>query len=206
MAFFLAFFLQVSTVFTPGNFQGFALVNRQRTNRIDSGFSIELSTDGTQLSYTNFNYLGQEPHYWQLPNAFQGDKVEFGSVIYFIVLTSLRFCLLTFYLEVASPTLNFLQINLFLQMRAAKTFSSKMYLVRSVLLQLRNVFIVVGVYTKAIVGSSINKLSLLRLNLTVSLYLDFVSLFWMWYTDLSVSVSTCHFRSLTLLGLDEHTR
>uniref|UniRef100_A0A673I3B9 Basement membrane-specific heparan sulfate proteoglycan core protein-like n=1 Tax=Sinocyclocheilus rhinocerous TaxID=307959 RepID=A0A673I3B9_9TELE len=65
----------VSTVFAPGNYQGFALVNRQRTNRIDSGFSIELSTDGTQLSYTNFNYLGQEPHYWQLPNAYQGDKV-----------------------------------------------------------------------------------------------------------------------------------
>ncbi|XP_058618890.1 basement membrane-specific heparan sulfate proteoglycan core protein isoform X17 [Onychostoma macrolepis] len=65
----------VSTVFTPSNYQGFALVNRQRTNRIDTGFSIELSTDGTQLSYTNFNYLGQEPHYWQLPNAYQGDKV-----------------------------------------------------------------------------------------------------------------------------------
>ncbi|XP_073678802.1 basement membrane-specific heparan sulfate proteoglycan core protein-like [Garra rufa] len=65
----------VSTTFVPGNYQGFALVNRQRTNRIDSGFSIELSTDGTQLSYTNFNYLGQEPHYWQLPNAYQGDKV-----------------------------------------------------------------------------------------------------------------------------------
>uniref|UniRef100_A0A673N5J0 Cell adhesion molecule-related/down-regulated by oncogenes n=1 Tax=Sinocyclocheilus rhinocerous TaxID=307959 RepID=A0A673N5J0_9TELE len=65
----------VSTIFAPGNYQGFALVNRQRTNRIDSGFSIELSTDGTQLSYTNFNYLGQEPHYWQLPSAYQGDKV-----------------------------------------------------------------------------------------------------------------------------------
>ncbi|KAL1250062.1 hypothetical protein QQF64_021067, partial [Cirrhinus molitorella] len=65
----------VSTTFAPGNYQGFALVNRQRTNRIASGFSVELSTDGTQLSYTNFNYLGQEPHYWQLPNAYQGDKV-----------------------------------------------------------------------------------------------------------------------------------
>ncbi|XP_052450997.1 basement membrane-specific heparan sulfate proteoglycan core protein isoform X26 [Carassius gibelio] len=65
----------VSTIFAPGNYQGFALVNRQRTNRIDNGFSIELSTDGTQLSYTNFNYLGQEPHYWQLPKAYQGDKV-----------------------------------------------------------------------------------------------------------------------------------
>ncbi|XP_073669053.1 basement membrane-specific heparan sulfate proteoglycan core protein isoform X19 [Paramisgurnus dabryanus] len=65
----------ISTTFAPGNYQGFALVNRQRTNRIDTGFSVELSTEGTQLSYTNFNYLGQEPHYWQLPNTFQGDKV-----------------------------------------------------------------------------------------------------------------------------------
>ncbi|XP_073669042.1 basement membrane-specific heparan sulfate proteoglycan core protein isoform X7 [Paramisgurnus dabryanus] len=64
----------ISTTFAPGNYQGFALVNRQRTNRIDTGFSVELSTEGTQLSYTNFNYLGQEPHYWQLPNTFQGDK------------------------------------------------------------------------------------------------------------------------------------
>ncbi|XDV46077.1 hypothetical protein PO909_014036, partial [Leuciscus waleckii] len=66
----------VSTVFSPGNYQGFALVNRQRTNRIDSGFSVEVSTDRTQLSYTNFNYLEQEPHYWQLPKAYQGDKVS----------------------------------------------------------------------------------------------------------------------------------
>ncbi|XP_051735859.1 basement membrane-specific heparan sulfate proteoglycan core protein isoform X14 [Ctenopharyngodon idella] len=65
----------VSTTFAPGNYQGFALVNRQRTNRIDSGFSVEVSTDETQLSYTNFNYLGQEPHYWQLPRAYQEDKV-----------------------------------------------------------------------------------------------------------------------------------
>nr|XP_055043669.1 basement membrane-specific heparan sulfate proteoglycan core protein isoform X17 [Misgurnus anguillicaudatus] len=64
----------ISTTFAPGNYQGFALVNRQRTNRIDTGFSVELSTEGTQLSYTNFNYLGHEPHYWQLPNIFQGDK------------------------------------------------------------------------------------------------------------------------------------
>ncbi|KAK7132382.1 hypothetical protein R3I93_018809 [Phoxinus phoxinus] len=65
----------VSTVFSPGNYHGFALVNRQRTNRIDSGFSVEQFTEGTQLSYTNFNYLGQEPHYWQLPKAYQEDKV-----------------------------------------------------------------------------------------------------------------------------------
>eukprot|EP00063_Salmo_salar_P016769 XP_013991604.1 PREDICTED: basement membrane-specific heparan sulfate proteoglycan core protein-like isoform X17 [Salmo salar] len=67
---------QVSSVFAPGNFQGFALVNRQLTNRISTGFTVELSTDGTQLSYSNFDYLGQEPHYWQLPGAFQGDKVN----------------------------------------------------------------------------------------------------------------------------------
>lgn len=65
----------VSTTFSPGNYQGFALVNRQLTNRIDNRFSVELSNEGTQLSYTNFNYLGQEPHYWQLPKAYQGDKV-----------------------------------------------------------------------------------------------------------------------------------
>lgn len=67
--------LQVSSVFTPGNFQGFALVNRQRTNRITTGFSVEVSTEGTQLSYSNFDYLGQEPHYWQLPGVYQEDKV-----------------------------------------------------------------------------------------------------------------------------------
>ncbi|XP_048033334.1 basement membrane-specific heparan sulfate proteoglycan core protein isoform X21 [Megalobrama amblycephala] len=69
----------VSTNFAPGNYQGFALVNRQRTNRIDSGFSVELSTDGTQISYTNFNYLGQEPHYWQLPRAYQEDKKTYSA-------------------------------------------------------------------------------------------------------------------------------
>lgn len=65
----------VSSVFSPGNFQGFALVNRQRTNRISTGFTVEISTEGTQLSYSNFDYLGQEPHYWQLPGVYQGDKV-----------------------------------------------------------------------------------------------------------------------------------
>lgn len=68
--------LQVSSVFSPGNFQGFALVNQQRTNRISTGFTVEVSTEGTQLSYSNFDYLGQEPLYWQLPGAFQGNKVS----------------------------------------------------------------------------------------------------------------------------------
>ncbi|XP_041859531.1 basement membrane-specific heparan sulfate proteoglycan core protein isoform X3 [Melanotaenia boesemani] len=65
----------VSSVFTPGNFQGFALVNRQRTNRISTGFTVEVSTEGTQLSYSNFDNLGQETHFWQLPGVYQGDKV-----------------------------------------------------------------------------------------------------------------------------------
>ncbi|XP_026010202.1 basement membrane-specific heparan sulfate proteoglycan core protein isoform X4 [Astatotilapia calliptera] len=64
----------VSSVFSPGNFQGFALVNRQRTSRISTGFTVEISNEGTQLSYSNFDYLGQEPHYWQLPGVYQGDK------------------------------------------------------------------------------------------------------------------------------------
>ncbi|XP_034445775.1 basement membrane-specific heparan sulfate proteoglycan core protein isoform X2 [Hippoglossus hippoglossus] len=65
----------VSSVFAPGNFQDFGLVNRQRTSRISTGFTVEVSTEGTQLSYSNFDYLGQEPHYWQLPGVYQGDKV-----------------------------------------------------------------------------------------------------------------------------------
>ncbi|XP_075331347.1 basement membrane-specific heparan sulfate proteoglycan core protein isoform X3 [Odontesthes bonariensis] len=64
----------VSSVFSRGDFQGFALVNRQRTNRVSTGFTVEVSTEGTQLSYSNFDYLGQEPHYWQLPDRYQGDK------------------------------------------------------------------------------------------------------------------------------------
>ncbi|XP_074498541.1 basement membrane-specific heparan sulfate proteoglycan core protein isoform X4 [Sebastes fasciatus] len=76
----------VSSVFSPGNFQGFALVNRQRTNRIATGFTVEVSTEGTQLSYTNFDYLGQEPHYWQLPGVYQGDKVgSYGGKIKYTI-------------------------------------------------------------------------------------------------------------------------
>uniref|UniRef100_A0A673C7V2 Heparan sulfate proteoglycan 2 n=1 Tax=Sphaeramia orbicularis TaxID=375764 RepID=A0A673C7V2_9TELE len=73
-------------VFSPGNFQGFALVNRQRTNRISTGFTVEVSTDGTQLSYSNFDYLGQEPHYWQLPGIYQGDKVgSYGGTLKYTI-------------------------------------------------------------------------------------------------------------------------
>ncbi|KAJ8412021.1 hypothetical protein AAFF_G00142880 [Aldrovandia affinis] len=64
----------VSSSFAPGNFQGFALVNQQRTERIATGFTVEVATDGTQLSFTNFGNLHQESYYWQLPEAYQGDK------------------------------------------------------------------------------------------------------------------------------------
>ncbi|XP_046725155.1 basement membrane-specific heparan sulfate proteoglycan core protein isoform X3 [Silurus meridionalis] len=65
----------ITTVFAPGNVNGFALVNRQRTNRISTGFSVELSSEGTQLSFTNFDHHSQEPYFWQLPSSYQGDKV-----------------------------------------------------------------------------------------------------------------------------------
>uniref|UniRef100_A0AAV2LZ82 Basement membrane-specific heparan sulfate proteoglycan core protein n=1 Tax=Knipowitschia caucasica TaxID=637954 RepID=A0AAV2LZ82_KNICA len=64
----------VTSEFTPGNFQGYALVNRQRTARITTGFTVEISTSGTQLSYSNFDNVLQEPHFWQLPGSYQGDK------------------------------------------------------------------------------------------------------------------------------------
>ncbi|XP_066547238.1 basement membrane-specific heparan sulfate proteoglycan core protein isoform X4 [Amia ocellicauda] len=65
----------VSTAFLPRNFQDFALVNRQRSTRITTGFTVEVDTDGTQLSFSNFGNLGQEAYYWQLPQKYQGDKV-----------------------------------------------------------------------------------------------------------------------------------
>lgn len=196
--------LQVSTIFAPGSYQGFALVNRQRTNRIDSGFSVELSTDGTQLSYTNFNYLGQEPHYWQLPRAYQEDKVDFSNIIYFIILTSLLFS----YMLSWSIFSHFeYSVNWFHSpnVRCQDPFFQNV--LRAAVLQLRNAFIEVGVYTRSIIGTSINKLCLGRLNLThVSFTFWYIYLFWMWYTELRASESTCSFRRLTLLGLDVHTR
>uniref|UniRef100_A0AAR2M2N8 Heparan sulfate proteoglycan 2 n=1 Tax=Pygocentrus nattereri TaxID=42514 RepID=A0AAR2M2N8_PYGNA len=81
-----SYYRDVTTGFAPGNTQGFALVNRQRTSRIDTGFSVEVSTDGTQLSFTGFDHLGQEPHYWQLPNSYQGDKVgSYGGKLKYTV-------------------------------------------------------------------------------------------------------------------------
>ncbi|XP_069467045.1 basement membrane-specific heparan sulfate proteoglycan core protein isoform X3 [Ambystoma mexicanum] len=66
----------VTSPFLPGNFQEFALVNRQHSTRITTGFTVEMSSIGPQLSFDQFGQLGQESYYWQLPDGFQGDKRE----------------------------------------------------------------------------------------------------------------------------------
>uniref|UniRef100_A0A8C5WSN8 Basement membrane-specific heparan sulfate proteoglycan core protein n=1 Tax=Laticauda laticaudata TaxID=8630 RepID=A0A8C5WSN8_LATLA len=65
----------VSTSFLPGDFQGFALVNRQRSVRLLTGFTVDMSPEGPRLSYDQFGELSQESYYWHLPDAYLGDKV-----------------------------------------------------------------------------------------------------------------------------------
>ncbi|XP_045441012.1 basement membrane-specific heparan sulfate proteoglycan core protein isoform X10 [Pipistrellus kuhlii] len=65
----------ISTHFAPGDSQGFALVNPQRNSRLTGGFTVEPVPEGAQLSFGNFVQLGHESFYWQLPEAYQGDKV-----------------------------------------------------------------------------------------------------------------------------------
>ncbi|KAM9297026.1 LOW QUALITY PROTEIN: basement membrane-specific heparan sulfate proteoglycan core protein [Gastrophryne carolinensis] len=72
----------ISSPFLPGNFQNFSLVNRQRSTRISSGFTVEMSVSGPQLSYRQFDQLGQESFYWQLPENYLGDKVaSYGGTL-----------------------------------------------------------------------------------------------------------------------------
>ncbi|XP_068097693.1 basement membrane-specific heparan sulfate proteoglycan core protein isoform X5 [Hyperolius riggenbachi] len=72
----------ITSPFLPGNFQNFGLVNRQRSTRITSGFTVEMSVQGPQLSYRQFDQLGQESFYWQLPESYQGDKVaSYGGTL-----------------------------------------------------------------------------------------------------------------------------
>ncbi|XP_058574713.1 basement membrane-specific heparan sulfate proteoglycan core protein isoform X10 [Neofelis nebulosa] len=66
----------ISTRFAPGDFQGFALVNPQRNSRLTGGFTVEPVPEGAQLSFGTFAQLGHESFYWQLPEAYQGDKRE----------------------------------------------------------------------------------------------------------------------------------
>ncbi|XP_056400171.1 basement membrane-specific heparan sulfate proteoglycan core protein isoform X3 [Hyla sarda] len=80
----------ITSPFLPGNFQNFALVNRQHSVRITTGFVVEMSTQGPQLSYRQFDQLGQESFYWQLPENYQGDKVTSygGTLRYTLTYTS----------------------------------------------------------------------------------------------------------------------
>ncbi|XP_059511613.1 basement membrane-specific heparan sulfate proteoglycan core protein isoform X2 [Stegostoma tigrinum] len=67
----------VSSPFVPpNNFQNFSLVNRQRTTRITSGFTVTVRDRQPQLSFGRFGQYTQESYYWQLPEVFQGDKRE----------------------------------------------------------------------------------------------------------------------------------
>ncbi|XP_052547647.1 basement membrane-specific heparan sulfate proteoglycan core protein isoform X10 [Tympanuchus pallidicinctus] len=65
----------VRTPFAAGSWQGFALVNRQRSTRVATGFSVEMGTQGPQLTYGRFGELSPESYYWQLPQPYLGDKV-----------------------------------------------------------------------------------------------------------------------------------
>ncbi|XP_075629463.1 basement membrane-specific heparan sulfate proteoglycan core protein isoform X8 [Balearica regulorum gibbericeps] len=65
----------VRTPFGPGNPQGFALVNRQRSTRVGTGFAVEPGTPQPRLTYSRFGELPPDSYYWQLPPPYQGDKV-----------------------------------------------------------------------------------------------------------------------------------
>ncbi|XP_049659348.1 basement membrane-specific heparan sulfate proteoglycan core protein isoform X12 [Accipiter gentilis] len=65
----------VRTPFGPGNPQGFALVNRQRSTRVGTGFEVELGIPQPRLTYSRFGELPPDSYYWQLPPPYQGDKV-----------------------------------------------------------------------------------------------------------------------------------
>ncbi|CAM9797951.1 unnamed protein product, partial [Bubo scandiacus] len=65
----------VRTPFAPGNPQGFALVNRQRSTRVGTGFRVEPGTPQPRLTYDRFGELPPDSYYWQLPPPYQGDKV-----------------------------------------------------------------------------------------------------------------------------------
>ncbi|XP_061298166.1 basement membrane-specific heparan sulfate proteoglycan core protein isoform X5 [Pezoporus flaviventris] len=65
----------VQTRFGAGDAQGFALVNRQRSTRVGSGFTVQPGPPQPRLSYGRFGDLPPDSYYWQLPPPYQGDKV-----------------------------------------------------------------------------------------------------------------------------------
>ncbi|XP_072101165.1 basement membrane-specific heparan sulfate proteoglycan core protein isoform X3 [Mobula birostris] len=74
--------LVTSPFIPPNNFQNFSLVSRQRTTHINSGFTVTVREGQPQLSFGRFGQYTQESYYWQLPEAFQGDKVtSYGGLL-----------------------------------------------------------------------------------------------------------------------------
>ncbi|XP_032935509.1 basement membrane-specific heparan sulfate proteoglycan core protein isoform X4 [Catharus ustulatus] len=65
----------IRTSFALGDAQGFALVNRQRSTRVSSGFGVQLGHPQPHLTYESFGELPPDSYYWQLPPPYQGDKV-----------------------------------------------------------------------------------------------------------------------------------
>ncbi|RLV89744.1 hypothetical protein DV515_00014742 [Chloebia gouldiae] len=65
----------IRTSFAPGDAQGFALVNRQRSTRVGSGFGVQMGHPQPHLTYERFGELPPDSYYWQLPPPYQGDKV-----------------------------------------------------------------------------------------------------------------------------------
>ncbi|NXD29929.1 PGBM protein, partial [Spelaeornis formosus] len=65
----------IRTSFALGDAQGFALVNRQRSTRVGSGFGVQLGNSQPHLTYEHFRELPPDSYYWQLPHPYQGDKV-----------------------------------------------------------------------------------------------------------------------------------
>ncbi|XP_056364035.1 basement membrane-specific heparan sulfate proteoglycan core protein isoform X2 [Oenanthe melanoleuca] len=65
----------IRTSFALGDAQGFALVNRQRSTRVGSGFGVQLGHPQPHLTYERFGELPPDSYYWQLPPPYQGDKV-----------------------------------------------------------------------------------------------------------------------------------
>ncbi|XP_069775261.1 basement membrane-specific heparan sulfate proteoglycan core protein isoform X3 [Narcine bancroftii] len=74
--------LVASPFVPPNNFQNFSLVSRQGTTRITSGFTVTVRQGQPQLSFGRFGHYTQESYYWQLPEAFKGDKVtSYGGLL-----------------------------------------------------------------------------------------------------------------------------
>ncbi|RMB89711.1 hypothetical protein DUI87_33908 [Hirundo rustica rustica] len=64
----------IRTSFAPGDAQGFALVNRQRSTHVGSGFEVQLGHPQPRLTYERFGELPPDSYYWQLPPPLPGGQ------------------------------------------------------------------------------------------------------------------------------------